>query len=441
MSLKLSSRLFKIASVLRYASSAAVARLKDEKHLDSDLMDKDSDRFELQQFIENENFLNERVFGKLEMPKSVEDEFGRIEDDELRQKQKEYEFMMLTPNLVKQPGIELDISQMETGEETTSREINRFRRIIYDQGELLNSDLTKPPSNSNPHPFIPTEDIMPPTHSHSIAQYANFSETIQMLVDMGVDLFESTQNDPRLGQALVRLDWERDVKPKIYWLHKSVGFLPDDLANYLSRNPYFLLQKQEHLNAHLNYLTYRRFTFPQIRKIVLESRYWLNDSIERLDARLGWLHRQFLLPSKQLRLVVVKEPRIIAFGIGQISGTVRSLNAQCGFSQKDLRLMLVADPRLFLCDIRRMLVSYNYLAYIMKIENEQIVQFPCALRCPITGLRNRHEYLHRLKKANYIPKTPNCITLYKLLHPSDRYFSENVAETPLEDYNRFLKFM
>lgn len=31
---------------------------------------------------------------------------------------------------------------------------------------------------------------MPPTHSHSIAQYANFSETIQMLVDMDVDLFE-----------------------------------------------------------------------------------------------------------------------------------------------------------------------------------------------------------------------------------------------------------
>jgi len=41
------------------------------------------------------------------MPKSIEDEFGRIEDDELRQKQKEYEFMMLTPNLVKQPGIEV----------------------------------------------------------------------------------------------------------------------------------------------------------------------------------------------------------------------------------------------------------------------------------------------------------------------------------------------
>jgi len=60
---------------------------------------------------------------------------------------------------------------------------------------------------------------------------------------------QSTQNDPRLGQALVRLDWERDVKPKIYWLHKSVGFSPDDLANYLSRNPYFLLQKQEHLNV------------------------------------------------------------------------------------------------------------------------------------------------------------------------------------------------
>ncbi|KAL7070069.1 hypothetical protein ACQ4LE_010957 [Meloidogyne hapla] len=430
-----------MAAGLRYASSGAVARLKDEKQSNSEMFDKDSDRFDLQQFMENEKFLDQNVFGKLEMPRSIEDEFERIEDDEIRQKQKEYEFMMLTPNFVKQPGAKLDISQMETGDETTSREPNHFRKIIYDHGELLKSDLTKPASHSNPHPFRPSEDNMPPTHSHSIAQYANFSETIQLLVDMGVDLFESTRNDPRLGQSLVRLKWERDVKPKVYWLHKQIGFSPEDLANYLSRNPYFLFQKVKHLNAHLNYLNFRRFTHPQIRKIIFESRYWLNNSIERLDARLGWLNRQFFLSSKQLRLVVIKEPKIIAFGIGCISGIVRSLNLQCGFSQKDLRVMLIMDPRLFLSDLTRILISYNYLAYVMQIENEQIVKCPSALRCPLTGLRHRHEYLFRLRKVNYIPKTPNYISLNKLLHPSDRYFAENVAETPLEDYNRFLKYM
>lgn len=35
---------------------------------------------------------------------------------------------------------------METGEETSTRPINRFRQIIYNEGELDNSDLSKPPS-------------------------------------------------------------------------------------------------------------------------------------------------------------------------------------------------------------------------------------------------------------------------------------------------------
>jgi hypothetical protein len=63
------------------------------------------------------------------------------------------------------------------------------------------------------------------------------------------------------------------------------------------------------------------------------------------------------------------------------------------------------------------------------------------MRCPIGGLRQRHEYLFRLRKANYEPDTPDYICLKECLHPSDRHFAENVAKTPIEDYDRFLRYI
>lgn len=35
---------------------------------------------------------------------------------------------------------------METGDETASRPTSQFREIVYNEGELDKSDLTKPPS-------------------------------------------------------------------------------------------------------------------------------------------------------------------------------------------------------------------------------------------------------------------------------------------------------
>jgi hypothetical protein len=40
---------------------------------------------------------------------------------------------------------------METGEETSAKPINRFRKILYTEGELDGSDLSKPPSTYDLH--------------------------------------------------------------------------------------------------------------------------------------------------------------------------------------------------------------------------------------------------------------------------------------------------
>uniref|UniRef100_A0A183BRL3 CAP_N domain-containing protein n=1 Tax=Globodera pallida TaxID=36090 RepID=A0A183BRL3_GLOPA len=260
---------------------------------------------------------------------------------------------LLGVDMVKDPMNEPDISEMVTGDETASRPINRYRQILYTEGELDQSDLDQPPSRRNPHPFDPT--TLPPTHSRQPTPYANNSPTIQMLLELGVDLFDVCQA-PKIGRALLRLDPVRDVKWKIFWLVKRVGVQEADVGSYLSRNPYFLLQ------------SFRRFTRAQIAKIVTEYRYWLNHAPENIDGR------------------VLKEPRLIQFGVGPIQGFVIALSQSCGFSQRDLKQILLKDPRVFLLDKPHLLTSFNYLAYVMRIPNNQIVAYPMALRCPLWAL-------------------------------------------------------
>lgn len=77
----------------------------------------------------------------------------------------------------------------------------------------------------------------------------------------------------------------------------------------------------------------------------------------------------------------------------------------------------------------------------MKISNQQISNYPLVLRCPIWGLRRRHEFLIRLNKAQYDKNLPDYVSLRNLIHPSDKFFSENVARTFVEDYNKFLKLI
>lgn len=40
--------------------------------------------------------------------------------------------------------------------------------------------------------------------------------------------------------------------------------------------------------------------------------------IKIIDGRLGWIQRQFWLKGYEVRQLIVKEPRLIVFGLGHI---------------------------------------------------------------------------------------------------------------------------
>lgn len=87
----------------------------------------------------------------------------------------------------------------------------------------------------------------------------NHLPLLQNLIDLDVDLLKvyilikniyfKIDTNTNIGRALVRLNWERDLYPKINWLVKEVGVDVNVLGDYLTRNPFFLIQKMQDLNV------------------------------------------------------------------------------------------------------------------------------------------------------------------------------------------------
>lgn len=313
---------------------------------------------------------------------------------------------------------------------------NRFRKIIYNEGELDKTDLSKPPSPDNPHPFDPNK-YLPPTHGRSLVSFVNYLPTLQHLVDLGVDLLDIDTNT-NIGKHLVRLNWEENVLPKIQWLVEDVGVDVIELGSYLTRNPYFLLQDLDDMKVRVNYLSIKKFKKKDIAKIITESRYWINNQVKIIDKRLGWLQKTFKCKPAEVRSVIVKEPRVIMYGTGPIQRIVQLLSED-GFLVYEQKHILLTDPRVFMMDGNHIQITLPFCKNQMKLENKQIRENPLILRCPISGLKRRHTFLKHLKLAQYNPNEENYIPLELFLHPSDKVFAERACRVTVDVYNKFIK--
>uniref|UniRef100_A0A1I8EF60 Uncharacterized protein n=1 Tax=Wuchereria bancrofti TaxID=6293 RepID=A0A1I8EF60_WUCBA len=339
---------------------------------------------------------------------------------------------------------------------------SRFRPIVYSEGELEKSNFMQPPSRDNPLPFDPTTNpsLLPSTHSWCIAHYVNHLPVLQILVELGMDLFE-VDSVTHIGRKLVKLDWENGVRPKLVWLIHQVGMPINDVGSYLTRNPYFLLQDLENMKrslkfssfhayynspnrrimfyVRLNYLYTKRLTKAKILKIVKNNRFWLNTDVKTTDARLGWIQKTFDLTGDEMRQLIITESRIIMYGVGPLERLVTMLNEEMEFTKEEVKAILLKDPRVFMMEPNALQKTYNYLRFTVHISNMQICEWPLCLRFTIGAIRRRHEFLVLLHKADYNEGSPNYVHLRSLLQPSDQNFAVNVAHTYLNVYNAFLK--
>lgn len=84
---------------------------------------------------------------------------------------------------------------------------------------------------------------------------------------------------------------------------------------------------------------------------------------------------------------------------------------------------------------------FDYLHNVVKMEHESILQFPSVLTCRDFRIKQRHEFLVHLKRAQYDAKLPNYISPLQLIRESDAHFAVSVAKSSVQEFNDFCKTM
>lgn len=90
-------------------------------------------------------------------------------------------------------------------------------------------------------------------------------------------------------------------------------------------------------------------------------------------------------------------------------------------------------------DADTLTTRFEYVHKQMGIAHDRILQFPEILYCREHRLRQRHEYLQMLTKAQYDPTRDLYVSFKQLTEGTDSEFALNVAKTSYDDFETFLR--
>jgi hypothetical protein len=154
------------------------------------------------------------------------------------------------------------------------------------------------------------DELSPPLNkSFNLSAFANRSQTIQFLIKLGVDLSVIEKKSLETAEFLLRLDFEQDIKPYIVWLVDN-GLNSSDLGFFITKNPLIFKEHFDDLKVRINYLRAKRFTKDMIASIITKAPKFLSHETKFIDSKLGFLQKEYQLSGDEVRLVVVRYPRI-----------------------------------------------------------------------------------------------------------------------------------
>lgn len=176
--------------------------------------------------------------------------------------------------------------------------------------------------------------------------YFKESETLQQLVSLGVNL-SKLEKKKGIPQFLLKLDFERDMKDHLLFL-KDVGVPAEQFGWFLTKNPLIFKETIEDLHTRIYYLESKKFKMEQITQIVSRNPHWLMFSTRRIDNRLGFFQKNFELAGNEIRLMSLKEPRLVTYNMEHIRMSSFSVREEMGFNQEEVKSLLLGKPKLWM---------------------------------------------------------------------------------------------
>lgn len=201
--------------------------------------------------------------------------------------------------------------------------------------------LTEPNAATDLDEFAPH---LAPTFN--LAAYANKSQTLQKFLDLGVDLYK-IEKRKGLGQFVLQLDFERDCKDHLMFLN-DIGVPPEEFGKFITKNPLIFKETVDDMQIRINYLQSKNFRPHMISRIVVVNPFWLMFSTQRIDRRLGYFQKNFSLSGSMVRLLTVRQPRLITYNMAHVERATFAIKEEMGFDKDEVKDLLIQKPKLFM---------------------------------------------------------------------------------------------
>lgn len=226
----------------------------------------------------------------------------------------------------------------------SSVHIQQINSNLPSDDYLEDSDITLP------HPLDTcTEDVSdigpPLTPTFTFAKYANKSNTIQELVKLGVHLYKFESQEGML-QYILSLDFERDVKPYIRFLH-DCGVPADYLGTFITKHPNIFKENMDDLYTRIRYLRAHEFNTNMISTIICKNPMWLSYKTTDIDGRLAYFQSNFKLKGHEVRMLTVKGPKVVTYRMTHLFANTYTIKEEMGFDQWQMKALLLRMPRIW----------------------------------------------------------------------------------------------
>ncbi|KAG5843098.1 hypothetical protein ANANG_G00184880 [Anguilla anguilla] len=267
---------------------------------------------------------------------------------------------------------------------------------------------------------------LPPV-STALRDYVNQSETLRMLVHLGVfnvgsmDLLQARG----LGSMLLRMGLQ-DLQERLLFL-RDLGLQEPQLGPLLTRNPFILTETLETCGPE------------EVGSMVCRAPYLLNFSVQRMDNRLGFYQTLLGLSPQKTRDIVTRLPRLLCGSLEPVKENLKVCELELGFRPNEIQHVVTRIPKLLTANKKRLRETFDYVHNKMAVPHALIVKFPQVLNASLLRIRERHLFLQYLGKAQYDPAQPGYVPLDRLVSLPDPEFCSELATASLQDFELFQK--
>jgi mTERF domain-containing protein len=210
-------------------------------------------------------------------------------------------------------------------------------------------------------------------------------------------------------------------------------------ATVIEKNPMLFKESLDSLNIRIDYLKSKKFTEEAIAEMVIKAPRILGLNVEKLDSKLGWFQNEFDLTASELRQIVHSRPKLITLPLKIISDVRFCLKEFLSFSDSTIKSFIKTYPKLFTKDFKIIEANYNYITKVMKLSDQQIINYPPILQAPLLLIKTRYAFLKHLDRLQFDPTLSNYIPVKSIIEPIETKFVEKYAKSNIIEYKKFLK--